>query len=80
MEIILVVGRKKVDFTDDNGKHISGWSIYYTMQDDRTEGLMAGKMFISSDKAALLDLPSPNQKYEVTYDRYGRPSKFIAVK
>lgn len=80
MEFIIVVGRKHVDFTDDKGKVIKGWSIYYNMQDDRTEGLMAGKMFISDEKAAGMEIPAPGTKVEVHYDRYGRPAKFVTVK
>ena len=80
MEIVFVVGRTHVDFTDNSGKRICGWSIYYTMQDDRTEGVMCGKYFVSDEKAASLDIPSPNTKCEVSYDRYGRPSRFTVIK
>lgn len=80
MEIITVVGRKHVDFTDDSGKRICGWSLYYTMDDDKTEGVMAGKMFISEDKATQMTIPSPNTKVEVYYDRYGRAQKFVPIK
>lgn len=80
MEIMTFVGRKHVDFTDDHGKVIKGWSLFYTMKDDRTEGLMAGKMFISDDKAAGMEIPVPGQTCEVYYDRYGRPQAFKPVK
>lgn len=80
MEVMTIVGRKHVDFTDDNNKRIAGWSLFYTMKDDRTEGLMAGKMFISDEKAATLTIPSPGQVCEVLYDRYGRPTKFTVIK
>lgn len=79
MEILTVVGRKHVDFKDDQGKVIKGWSLYYTMEDDRTEGLMSGKMFISDDKASGMDIPSPGQTCAVYYDRYGRPQAFKPV-
>lgn len=80
MEILEIVGRKHVDFTDDKGKHIVGWSIYYLMDDDHTEGKMAGKMFISEDRASSLQLPVPGTKCEVSYDRYGRATRFVVCK
>lgn len=80
MEVMVIVGRKYVDFTDDSGKVIRGWSLYYTMQDDRTEGVMAGKMFISDQKASTLEVPGVGQKVECIYDRYGRPAKFVPCK
>lgn len=80
MEIIEIVGKKHVDFTDDTGKRICGWSIYYLMNDDRTEGKMCGKMFLSEEKVKTLSLPAVGTTCEVSYDRYGRASKFVAVK
>lgn len=76
----MIVGRKHVDFTDDSGKRICGWSIFYTMKDDRTEGVMAGKMFISDAKAQEMEIPSVGVEYEVFYDRYGRANSFKPVK
>lgn len=80
MEIMTIVGRKHVDFTDDSGKHIAGWSLFYTMRDDRTEGLMTGKMFIPDAKAAGMTIPSPGDECEVLYDRYGRASRITVLK
>lgn len=80
MEIMTIVGRKHVDFTDDKGKHIAGWSLFYTMKDDRTEGLMTGRHFITDEKAANITIPSPGDECEVLYDRYGRVSRITVVK
>lgn len=80
MEVLEFVGRKHVDFMDDHGKHICGWSLFYLMDDDKTEGRMAGKMFISDDRCSKLTLPVPGTVCEVSYDRYGRPTKFAPCK
>lgn len=80
MEIINVVGKRHVDFTDDHGKRIAGYSLYYTMKSDGVEGVMSGKMFISDEKASQLALPPVGTTCEVVYDRYGRASKFTVVK
>lgn len=81
MDKITVVGLRKVSFKDDNGRQVDGDSIFYTMVDDRTEGVMAGKMFISRDRAATLNyFPKVGDLVSVFYDRYGRPSEFGLVK
>lgn len=80
MEIMNVVGTRYVNFKDDSGKQIDGWSIYYTMKADGVTGLIAGKMFVSSQRAESLVLPQVGSTYEVNYDRYGRPTRFDLVK
>lgn len=79
MEIIEIVGFKHVNFTDDSGKTICGWSIFYLMDDDRVVGKVAGKVFVSDQKAASANFNQELGKYEVWYDRYGKPSKFVAI-
>lgn len=79
MEIMTIVGKRYVNFKDDSGKQVSGWSLYYTMKADHVEGVIAGKLFISDERAGTLILPDVGKTYEVSYDRYGRPNKF-AVK
>lgn len=78
MEIMTIVGMRYVDFKDDSGKQVSGYSLYYTMKADRVEGVIAGKLFISDDRAAGMVMPEVGQTYEVFYDRYGRPNKFVS--
>lgn len=82
MEVMTFVGRRFVNFTDDKGKQITGWSLFYTMPSDGVEGLMSGKMFISEDKVTQnnIQLPKPGEKCEVYYDRYGRPQSFNPIK
>lgn len=80
MDIITIVGIRHVDFTDDKGKQVAGYSLYYTMQADGVDGVMSGKMFVSDDKARTLTIPAVGSTVEVSYDRYGRASKFTVVK
>lgn len=79
MEVMTIVGIRRVDFTDESGKRINGYSLYYTMEADGVIGLTAGKIFISADKAAGSPIPQPGEKVEVMYDRYGKPSKFTVI-
>lgn len=80
MEIINVVGKRRVDFVDDKGKCVVGTTLYYTMKSDGVEGVMSAKMFISDEKASQVPLPPVGTTVEVSYDRYGRASKFTVVK
>lgn len=81
MEKVKVIGTRAVQFSDQkDGRMVSGVSFYYTMADDRVEGLMAGKLFLSQNK--LMDLPfvpAPGQECWVDYDRYGKVSRFQLV-
>lgn len=80
MDVVTIVGRKYVDFTDEKkGNQIQGWSLYYTMEDQYTEGVAAGKMFIPDSQVATMILPSVGKRYDVSYNRYGRPYKFDPV-
>lgn len=79
MEIMTIVGIRRVDFKDQQGKHIDGYSLYYTMEADDVNGLSAGKLFVPVERAASLKLPQPGENVEVMYDRYGKPVKFTVV-
>lgn len=79
MEIMTVVGIRRIDFTDESGKRINGYSIYYTMEADGVVGLTAGKLYLPVEKAANMVIPQPGEKVEVMYDRYGKPVKFTVV-
>lgn len=81
MEKIEVLGVRDVDFTDDSGRRVSGKSVYYAMEDDRTDGRMAGKYFLSQQRIASLSyFPRPGDHVAVSYDRYGKPSEFQVIK
>lgn len=76
MELMKIVGKLYVNFKDDSGKVVSGWSLYYTMKAEHVEGVIAGKLFISDERSSSLVMPEVGKTYEVFYDRYGRPNKF----
>lgn len=80
MEIMKIVGKRHVDFTDDKGRVVKGYSLYYSMKSDGVEGEMTGKMFLSDEKVSVVPLPPIGSTVEVLYDRYGRASKFTVIK
>ena len=81
MEKVKIVGTRAVQFSDQkDGRQVCGVSFYYTMHDDRVEGLMAGKLFVGEKKLVdLLYVPRPGQDCWVDYDRYGKVSRFELV-
>lgn len=68
---IQIVGLKKTEFTTKDGTLISGQSVYFTFEDDRTKGLQTDKCFLPSRKALY---PEPNlpADAEIYYNRYGK--------
>ena len=81
MEKMTVVGLRSVDFVDDNGRAVKGYSVYYTMDDPDVNGLMASKLFVQQARwDGLRVKPVPGSMYMVFYDRYGRATNFDLVK
>lgn len=78
MEKVRIVGTRAVQFSDDrDGRTVSGVSFYYTMLDERVEGEMAGKFFLSAQR--LQDqpyVPAVGDECFIDYDRYGKVSRF----
>lgn len=78
METIKIVGIRNASFAGSDGKQINGTSYFYTMPDDKTEGVMAGKLFISSDNLAGFTVqPAVNQEVRVVYNRFGKAEDFL---
>lgn len=70
-----IVGVAPVEFTTDDGKTITGTTIYYTepLEPERGQGCFAGKLFLSAAKLAALDYtPSVGQEVELLFDRNGK--------
>lgn len=70
-----IVGVAPVEFTTDDGKAISGKTIYYTepLEPEHGQGSFAGKLFLSSARLAALDYaPAVGQEVELLYDRKGK--------
>lgn len=80
METIMIVGMREVDFTDKDGRSVHGWSFYFTMEDSKVIGVMAGKVFVSADKLAFFShSPSVGDTVRVMYNRFGKPEDFVLV-
>lgn len=70
-----IVGVVDVNFTTNDGKIVTGKSVYFTepLTPDRGEGRFAGKLFFSTAKLAALNYsPAVGQVVNFLYDRAGR--------
>lgn len=81
MELIEVVGIRNVDFTDKEGKSVSGTSVYYLIDADGMEGRVSGKLFVNPQRRKNMSFfPHVGDTVFVNYDRYGKPVEFSPVK
>ena len=53
---VCLLGKRPVDFTAEDGRRVTGASIYIGYEDDGVEGMVVDKVFVSSEKVALKDL------------------------
>ena len=72
MEKWKVVGFRKVDFKDQNGQQIKGYTLFLARdpEDDKVTGLEVQKVFISSDRVPYT--PAEGDFIGITYNRYGK--------
>lgn len=72
MEMYDVVGFKKVDFTDKDGKQIKGYSLHLVrpFDDDYASGTEVRKEFISSQYVSYV--PAVGDHVKLIYNRYGK--------
>lgn len=81
MDTIKIIGMKDTSFTAQDGKQINGMNYFYTMRDDKVQGLMAGKLFISLDNLTAFTVqPELGQDVQVVYNRFGKAEDFLPVK
>lgn len=81
MDTIKIIGIKDTSFTSQDGKQINGVNYFYTMRDNNVQGLMAGKLFISSDNLTAFTVqPELGQDVRVVYNRFGKAEDFLPVK
>lgn len=81
MELIEVVGIRNVDFTDKEGKSVSGTSVYYLIDADGMDGRVSGKLFVNPQRRKNMSFfPHVGDTVFVNYDRYGKPVEFSPVK
>lgn len=64
------LGTSQVNFVDNNGRAVTGTSIYIAFSDEKVTGLKADKVFVRSD----IELPDikPNDTLELLFDMRGR--------
>lgn len=80
MEKVEIVGVREVNFKDDDGREVSGRSLYYLMEADRVDGKMAGKFFVSAKRwSGLTYAPRVGDRVWVSYDRFGKASDFQLI-
>ena len=72
MEKWKVVGFRKVDFKDQNGKPIKGYTLFLARDpdDEGIIGLEVQKIFISSDRVPYS--PVEGEYIGLNYNRYGK--------
>lgn len=72
MEKWKVVGYRKVDFKDQEGRSVKGYSLFLAREpdDESITGLEVQKVYISSDRVQYA--PVENQNIGLNYNRYGK--------
>lgn len=71
-EKFVIVGYRNVDFTDEQGRKIEGYTLYYLqdVDDDSITGQIAGKQFISSQRVDYT--PVLGDEVIFRYNKYGK--------
>lgn len=66
-----VLGKKAVSFTSSDGKEIRGTTLYAGYETDGVEGMVADKLFVSTEKLPKKDI-IVGTDIEVYFNRYGK--------
>lgn len=77
MDIVEIVGLRKMSFTGQDGRLVEGMTFFYLTSQAQVEGKVAGKFFLSS--AALSQVgfvPSVGETVKLYYNRYGKVNAF----
>lgn len=77
MEKWKVVGYRKVEFTDPQGRHVSGFSLFLARNATSPDivGLEVQKIFISSQYVDYK--PTENQFVSIAFNRYGKVASIV---
>ena len=80
MEKWKVVGYRKVDFKDQDGRSVKGYTLFLARQstDEAIVGLEVQKIFISSDRVPYT--PVENEMIGLNYNRYGKIQDIQVIK
>lgn len=77
MDIVEIVGLRKMSFTSQDGQQVEGMNFYYLMEDDHVEGKVAGKFFMSTAVLSQVGfVPNVGETVKVFYNRYGKANAF----
>lgn len=79
MEKWKVVGFRKVEFTDPQNRHVSGYSLFLARpaQSPDVVGLEVQKIFISAEHVNYT--PVENQLVVIAFNRYGKVASIDPV-
>lgn len=79
MEKWKVVGFRKVQFTDPQGRNVSGFSLFLARpaQNPDVVGLEVQRIFISSQYVDYT--PKENQLVNILYNRYGKVASVTPI-
>ena len=47
MDVVTILGIRRVDFVTEDGVNINGLSLYYSYHDDGVDGVAADKVFVA---------------------------------
>lgn len=80
MEIMMVVGKRSVNFTGQDGNVVNGTNYYVLCTDNYTEGQKSDKIFVSDNLARNLSyLPKVGDEIQVDFNRWGKVSNITQL-
>ncbi len=69
--IATVVGQRRLDFTDKDGKRVVGMQVFVVYPEDGVDGSKSDKVFISDDLGVQLPAFEFGTAYEFNYESVG---------
>ena len=70
--IAKLIGYRRVDFTDDSGRQVQGYSCFITYPDSQVAGVVAEKVFIGDRIMGVGFVPVLDADIELSYGPRGR--------
>lgn len=76
-----IIGKRKVEFDAQDGKHISGYSLFCSYPITKNgEGFGVEKIFLSDNKLAQCGyFPEIGDEINVQYNRYGKVETLVPI-
>lgn len=73
MDEVKIVGIRSTEFTGNDGKKVSGTSLYFEMSNPHVTGVETGKLFIGEALAKKLTYcPGVGDLVQIFYNRFGK--------